>query len=150
MKQNGCSVSEYYTRMRGIWEELDAMSDLPRITIVAEEVVNFLQALAKQQQEQKLFQILNGLDEDYSAKRSQVLFMHSLPFVESVCAMLQQEELQREVLSRNAVPIESAALLSKGADGAHCTVCGDRGHTKEKCWQVMGYPNWHPKSRKFP
>jgi len=22
--------------------------------------------------------------------------------------------------------------------------------TKEKCWQVIGYPSWHPKSNKFP
>jgi len=46
--------------------------------------------------------------------------------------MLQQEELQREVLSGHSVQIESAALLSKGAANIHYNVCGNRGHTKEK------------------
>ena len=64
MKQNNSAISKYYIRIRGIWEELDAMSDLPRITVINEEIANFLQVLTKQQEEQKLFQFLNGLDEE--------------------------------------------------------------------------------------
>lgn len=55
LKQNNAPINEYYTRMRGIWEELSAMNDLPRFIAVNEEVTNFLQALAKQNEEQKLF-----------------------------------------------------------------------------------------------
>jgi len=64
MKQNNSAISKYYIRIRGIWEELDAMSDLPRITVINEEIANFLQVLTKQQEEQKLFHFLNGLDEE--------------------------------------------------------------------------------------
>ncbi|KAJ8428466.1 hypothetical protein Cgig2_030249 [Carnegiea gigantea] len=31
-----------------------------------------------------------------------------------------------------------------------CGVCGNKGHSKEKCWLVIGYPSWHPRSKKFP
>ena len=79
LKQNNCPISEYYTRMRGIWEELDAMNDLPRLTIETTEITNFLQALSRQQEEQKLFPFFNGLDEEYSPQRSQLLIMHPLP-----------------------------------------------------------------------
>jgi len=48
LRQNTNSISEYYTQIKGIWEELDAMCDLPRINGASEEVTNFLQALAKQ------------------------------------------------------------------------------------------------------
>ena len=89
LKQSGESVNEYYTKMRGVWEELSAMNDLPKFTSVTEEIINFLQALAKQTEEQKLFQFLNGLDEVYSSQRSQILLMTPLPSVESVCSMLQ-------------------------------------------------------------
>jgi len=26
----------------------------------------------------------------------------------------------------------------------------DKGPVKEKCWQVIGYPSWHPISKSFP
>ena len=88
-------MNEYYTKMRGVWEELSAMNDLPKFTSINEEITNFLQALARQTEEQKLFQFLNGLDEVYANQRSQILLMSPLSSVEFVCSMLQQEELQR-------------------------------------------------------
>ena len=30
------------------------------------------------------------------------------------------------------------------------SVCGNRGHVKHKCWQIIGYPSWHPRSKKNP
>ena len=63
-----------------------------------EEITDFLHALAKQNEEQRLFQFLNGLDALYASQRSQILLLNPLPSVDSVCSMLQQEELQRQVL----------------------------------------------------
>jgi len=31
-----------------------------------------------------------------------------------------------------------------------CSQCGRKGHAKEQCWTVIGYPSWHPKAKKFP
>jgi len=76
LKQGGASVSEYYTKIRGIWEELSAMNDLPRLTSVSEEITNLLHALAKQNEEQRLFQFLNGLDDLYASQRIQILLMN--------------------------------------------------------------------------
>jgi len=39
LRQNTNSISEYYTQ--SIWEKLDAMCDLPKISGVSEEVTNF-------------------------------------------------------------------------------------------------------------
>ena len=76
IKQNGSSISEYYTQIKGIWEELDSMIDMPKVSVANEEIANFLQAFGRMQEEQKLFQFLNGLDEVYKAQRSQILIMH--------------------------------------------------------------------------
>jgi len=67
------------------------------------KITNFLQALARQAEKQKLFQFLNGLDEIYANQRSQILLMNPLPSVDSICSMLQQEELQRQVLGETNV-----------------------------------------------
>jgi len=89
MRQDGQSISDYYAKMKGVWAELESMSDLPCITTNAEDVIQFLAYLNKQMAEHRLFQFLNGLDDVYQAQRSQILLMNPLPSVEIICGMLQ-------------------------------------------------------------
>jgi len=89
LKQDGQSISDYYTKMKGVWEELESMNELPCLTTNAEDVTLFVTCLQKQIQEHRLFQFLNGLDDIYQAQRSQILLMTPLPSVEIICGMLQ-------------------------------------------------------------
>jgi len=157
IKQNCGSVSDYYTRIKGIWEELDSMLDLPKVSIANEEIAAFLHAFGRMQEEQKLFQFRKGLDDVYKAQRSQILIMSPLPSVQSACSILQQEELQREALEEERSVLKSSALYGKGHEVLHskgsedrCVHCGNRGHSRDKYWQIIGYPRWHPKSKTFP
>ncbi|KAJ8426546.1 LOW QUALITY PROTEIN: hypothetical protein Cgig2_002066 [Carnegiea gigantea] len=126
-------INEYYTWMRGIWEELSAMNDLRPFSIVTDEIISFLQALAKQNEEQRLFQFLNELDKTYSSQQSQILLMNPLHSV--VCSMIQQEELQRQVLEDVQLHVESSAMLRRNTE-VRGTICGVKGHSKEKCWKL--------------
>ncbi|XP_071697366.1 uncharacterized protein [Rutidosis leptorrhynchoides] len=97
-------------------------------------------------EEQHLFQFLNGLDENFSAIRTQMLLMNPLPSVEIACSMVQQEESQRELFSA----IETTALYSKSTQVSRdykCSICGYKWHPPEKCWEKVGYPVWHYKHR---
>lgn len=62
-RQSERSIVEYYTEMRGIWEELDDLNSIPPITNINEEVRAYVDALRKQEDEHRLFQFLNGVDE---------------------------------------------------------------------------------------
>jgi len=42
VKQNKRPISEYYTVIKSIWEELDSLIDLPDITNVEDEIAVFL------------------------------------------------------------------------------------------------------------
>ena len=70
--------------------------------------------LDKMQEEQKLFQFLNGLDDVYKAQKSQILIMHPLPSVKTASSILQQEELQKEGLEQEQSINEASALYSEG------------------------------------
>ena len=113
MKQDRLSISKYCTKMKCILEELDSMIDLPQITYSNDEIIAFLRALLQQQDEQKLFQFLNGLDDNYGTHRSQILLMTRLPSVEIVYGMLQQEEMQTEALDDLEPYHEASALLRR-------------------------------------
>ena len=144
--QSGRSISEYYTNMKCVWEELDSMNELPRIVNITQEIVVFLNALNTQKEEQRLFQFLNGLDDHFSSQRSQLMLNTPLPSVENACSLLQQEESQRGVFGNNGhLGVESTALYSKGDVKEKCTICGFKWHPPEKCWEKSGYPVWHYK-----
>ncbi|GKB60306.1 retrovirus-related pol polyprotein from transposon TNT 1-94 [Tanacetum coccineum] len=145
IKQHGNSVSEYYTSLKCVWEELDSMIVLPRLVTVTPEMSVFLIAVEKQKEEQRLFQFLNGLDDCYSAQRSQLLLINPLPSVENACAVIQQEESQKDLFQNNGTSIESTALLSKQDVKGKCSICGFKWHPPEKCWEKVGYPVWHHK-----
>ena len=147
VSQNKIKINEYYTAVSSLWEEIDSMNLLPVVTTVAADVIVLLETIETQREESRLFVFLNGLDESYGALRSQLLMQHPLPTVEAACAVLQQEESQRDVLS--VVETEHTAMYSKGPGGSgggvSCTVCGGRNHIGDKCWTVSGYPKWHYK-----
>ncbi|GJZ86167.1 hypothetical protein Tco_0657777 [Tanacetum coccineum] len=89
------------------------MNALPRITTVNTEITAFLNVINTQKEEQRLFQFLNGLDEHFATQRSQLLLTLPLSNVETTCALLQQEESQREVFGSTQSLMESTALYSK-------------------------------------
>lgn len=119
------------------------------VTSTADDIKKFKTALQSQKAESKLFQFLNGLDDYYSALRSQLLMLQPLPTVEVADAAIQQEESQSDLLSR--ADIELSAMFTKSnleSRNVSCTACGGRGHSADKCWTVVGYPKWHHKHKK--
>lgn len=143
-------ISEYYTTVSSLWEEIDSMNIFPVVTTVATDITALLAAITTQKEEARLFVFLNGLDDTYSAMRSQLLMQQPLPTVEAACAMLKQEESQREVLPI-VVEGEHTAMYSKAPVDKNflaCTVCGLKNHSSDKCWSLTGFPKWHYKYKK--
>ncbi|KAL2894149.1 Glutathione S-transferase S1 [Bienertia sinuspersici] len=134
--QKDKSVLEYYTKINALRDEIDAMRNLPPITTMTPEVLAFVKALNKEREEERLFQFLSGLEEDYAAERSHVLMFSPLPIVEDACARFSHEEAQRELHKEDKVMVETRAMLSKKEEW--CSVCDMKGHSKERCWKVIG------------
>ncbi|XP_074326527.1 uncharacterized protein LOC141664474 [Apium graveolens] len=92
LKQNNMKISDYFTTMSSLWEEIDSMNIVPTVSVLTPEIAALLKAIADMKEEAKLFQFLNGLDDAYRAQRSRLLMMSSLPSVEVACVAIQQEE----------------------------------------------------------
>lgn len=147
LKQNNASITEYYTSLKAVWEELDTLNLLPAVASPVPDVVKLLEAIALQKEESRLFLFLNGLDEQYNTQRSQLLMQIPLPTVEVACSALEQEEAQRSMLNVNKSSGDSMAMYGKTTADRNvtCSTCGVKGHSHERCWKNIGFPKWHPK-----
>ncbi|KAK0577292.1 hypothetical protein LWI29_030858 [Acer saccharum] len=175
LRQEQLSVSIYYTKLKGLWDELASYNDA---------------ILGAQQDQQKLMQFLMGLNDSYSAIRGQILLMNPLPSVRQAYSSVSQEEKQRLLSSTHAANDSSSgaamAVRSKpnsfryersnrpyrsqdsrsqekqpeffkqdrrrpgagtGRGRPNCSHCGEMGHWIQTCYELNGYPVGHPKAK---
>ncbi|GKB96911.1 hypothetical protein Tco_0983048 [Tanacetum coccineum] len=78
-----------------------------------------------------------------NSSRSQLLLINPLPSIENACAVIQQEESQKDVFHTGVSSIESTTLFSKLDTKGKCSICSFKWHPPEKCWEKVGYPIWH-------
>lgn len=124
------------------------MNLLPSVSNPQPDVIKLLETINTQKEESRLFQFLNNLNEIFNTQRSNLLMITPLPTVETACATLEQDEAQRAVLSSYSPGNEVLAMYGRTQleRPIICNVCGVKGHSGDKCWQVIGFPRWHPRN----
>lgn len=108
--QGSQSVSEYFTQLNAIWEELHIYRPLPfcscgNCTCAALKLVGDVQ------QQDYVFKFLMGLNDSFAGVRGQIILMSPLPSLDKAFSLILQEERQRE--ARNLVlPISESSALA--------------------------------------
>ncbi|XP_071741905.1 uncharacterized protein [Rutidosis leptorrhynchoides] len=164
MKQNGCSLSEYYHKLNTLWKQYDEMVKLPACTCVAApEFQNHNKTL-------KLMQFLMGLDDSYMSIRSNLLLRDPLHDVKSAFAILCREESHMGVSGVGTSKTQNFAFvaqtnnnnwINKSSNTGNfrrgggfnrgpnpnlkCTKCNIIGHTIDRCFEIVGYQNNYKK-----
>ncbi|XP_043703795.1 uncharacterized protein LOC122653903 [Telopea speciosissima] len=146
------SISAYYTALKAYRDELSSYRTLPTCTCGAMTSLNgFIETDA-------LIDFLQGLNDSFSAVRSQILLMDPLPSMAKAYSLLLQEERQRSLHDARPIPLDQAALAaqhsstsrdSKGRSRPryHCNYCDMDGHSDSRCFKQHGYPpNWTPRN----
>ncbi|XP_070026709.1 uncharacterized protein LOC142182337 [Nicotiana tabacum] len=140
LKQGTESVTSYFSKMKDLWDELDILAQLPSCD--GEESRPYVEHLVRQ----RLLQFLMGLNESYSQVRSNILQKRPVLSVIQAYAVAIQEESQRTlgVVETNKEPLTILAgrgQMFKGKKpGLICEHCGYKGHLKENCYKIIGYP----------
>ncbi|XP_021862325.2 uncharacterized protein [Spinacia oleracea] len=87
------SITEFFTQIKAIWEQINQMNPLP---VCISAGCTCTQIFLKQQQEERLVQLLMKLDNKFSTVRSSILMMQPLPSISLAYKLLIQEEKQRQ------------------------------------------------------
>jgi len=100
-------VTEYFTKLKGLWDELDAYLQLP-ICKCAKEFNLF-----KYLESERIHQFLMGLDSSqFGVARSNILSMEPRPNLNKVYSMILRQEGQQNLARsmENKTAIEGAAF----------------------------------------
>ncbi|RVW80139.1 Retrovirus-related Pol polyprotein from transposon RE2 [Vitis vinifera] len=156
---NRCSldVNSYFTKLKILWDELRKFQPVPICHCGG------LRVWTDYQHREYVLQFLMGLNDSYAQIRGQILMMDPLPAINKVFSLVIQEERHRTVGysysgSHNSDPMtfgsnSNAPAGSSGGsktrrDRITCSYCGFQGHTKDKCYKLVGYPpGWKFKNK---
>ncbi|XP_070035900.1 uncharacterized protein [Nicotiana tomentosiformis] len=134
--------------MKDFGDELDVLAPLPSCD--CEESLPYVVRLRSQ----RLLKFLMGLNESYSNLRSNLLARRPIVSVNEAYATISHEESQRSlgVVEMNKDPLTILARRTHQGfkpkkPGVICEHCGYKGHLKQNCYKIVGYP-WDFKSKK--
>ena len=110
MKQGDREVTEHYTEMLGLWQELDVSCE-EEWECTGDNV-----RFKKKMENERVFEFLAGLNRELDDVRSRVLSRWPSPSIREVFSEVQREESRRKVMLREhltSVP-EALALVIRG------------------------------------
>ncbi|XP_075086314.1 uncharacterized protein LOC142169026 [Nicotiana tabacum] len=145
ISQGTNSISAYFTRLKELWAEYDAMVHIPN----SKEYVEYLQ-------QQRLMQVLSGLNETYDQARCQILMKTVEPTLNQAYALIIEDESQNSsahpVLPNRGDPVSlqtgRGQMTAQNNKGHHkgkkpfvkYDYCNKPGHSKKNCYKLVGYP----------
>ncbi|KAH7514494.1 hypothetical protein FEM48_Zijuj11G0095400 [Ziziphus jujuba var. spinosa] len=142
--QNGESIIFYLGKLQKIWQQLDDIDDCTM------ECKSDIAKYTAKVNAQCVYVFLAGLDSHLDGVRGRILATIPLPNIQSVYAVVCAEANRQEAMLGSTT--EGVALATKKASNSKkdrkCTHCNVTGHTVDTCFQLHGYPDWHPKSKK--
>lgn len=146
LSQGSMTVAEYYTRLKDLWEEQSSIMAIPSCSCVT------TQSYSKCLQEQKVIQFLMNLNGRHTHARGQILLMSPLPSLNQVYNMIHEDEAQKNIVqSLSNAPVHGLVTSSRGRGRTgrgrgrgglilECDYCHRKGHTREFCYHLVGYP----------
>ncbi|KAL6564318.1 hypothetical protein OROMI_015768 [Orobanche minor] len=152
-RQEKLSVSSYYTKLKGLWDEINSISPMPKCKCNG-CTCDVPKQLMEMREKERLYEFLMGLDESFGTVKTQILSTKPMLSLGVAYHLVSEDERQRQITTTGRPSIEAAAFQTQGMqkpnkdfkkDGLRekpkCTHCGKYYHTVESCYELVGYPN---------
>ena len=149
--QDTLSVTEYFTKLKMLWDELGAYPTLPNCNCTKDFNLN------RFVERERVHQFLMLLDtEKFETVRLNLLTMEPLPTVNKAYAVVHREERQQFLAKgvENKMTVEASefkASTNKPSkpNWPRWTHCQKLGHDRSQCFEIVGYPqNWQGRRQK--
>lgn len=153
LKQGQHSVTQYFSEIQDIWQELDLfINETPSCAECAVKLRSIIE-------KERVFDFLAGLNRNLDDVRWHLVARDSFPYPEDAFAEVRREEMRRKVMLVDESILsqsDTSALVSNKVlpTDQHafkrpwCDHCHRPGHTKDKCWEIHGKPaNWQPRKK---
>src|SRR5262249_21168458 len=155
LRQGNNSVSDYYTKQKILWDELENLHPPVVCPYEAPSGCYAVKLLREQNNADHVVRFLKGLNDTYASVRSNLMMMKPLPPITEIFGMVLQQERQL-LLTSNSTSSVFSVQQSKEKHGTNavfqkkptqflskkpiCTYCGMTGHTIDRCYKKHGYP----------
>lgn len=121
------------------WDELHNVQSFPDCSYGSANVIH------KYLEEQRLIQLLMGLNDSYKVIRGQILMMKPLPSVFSAYSMILEEKRQCDIHLSSHINPEAIAMIATSDQKKvntiiTCDHCKKTIHTKSQCYRLHGFP----------
>ncbi|XP_014498998.1 uncharacterized protein LOC106760077 [Vigna radiata var. radiata] len=96
IKQGERSVSQFFTDLKILWEELESLRPIPNCTCKTPCSCQLSKISLKYREIEHVICFLKGLNETYNTVRTQILLMEPLPNINRVFSLIMQQERQEK------------------------------------------------------
>ncbi|XP_071722285.1 uncharacterized protein [Rutidosis leptorrhynchoides] len=110
-KQGDLNISDYYTKMRILWDEFDDLRPIPEYECAIKCECKTLKTIADYYENDKIIRFLKGVNAAYAQTRSTIMMMDPTPSLEKAFATVAQYE-RRNILPPDADEPTLAAFSS--------------------------------------
>ncbi|GAU37803.1 hypothetical protein TSUD_276210, partial [Trifolium subterraneum] len=161
LKQGDNSISSYYTKMKKLWQELDNFRPIPENS--CHDACQAVVKMREYRDSDQVIRFLKGLNDNYSAVRSQIMLMEPLPNIGKVYSLLVQQERQFVLFSDEPKILAASGYNGNGRGSSSsrgrgdrggkpsygrgrckgnkvCTFCGMTNHVVDECFKKHGFP----------
>ncbi|XP_024959016.1 uncharacterized protein LOC112499989 [Cynara cardunculus var. scolymus] len=95
-RQDGTSISAYYTKLRGLWDEIQLVLPIPRCTCKG-CMCGLGKKLVELKEKERTYEFFMGLDSEFLVIRTQILAMKPTPSLGTHYHLVVEDEQQRVV-----------------------------------------------------